>query len=212
MSGPSRARIDHVGFAARELAPVARILRDRYGLGVEAFPDGGGGHVPLADHQYIEIHTAEPGTPLREWIAKITQRGNRWWAWSIEVPDFDRVVDAHGLVPRTFRAEEGTAFSAWSGRHAGTEEIGRTRGFLPYFIDYDQEPQELAAIFAGKLTAARHDRMVGGLASVSVGGSQEVLDQWVGGRLTGARTDPAQIGVTGVRVGLDGAEVDLVLE
>lgn len=192
-------RIDHVNLASIDFEATARRLRERLGLGVEPFPGRTGGHVPLAGRQYIEIHT--PASPsFEQFISRVARNGDRWWAWSVAVEQ----LPPH-LARATFDSRDGSAFTPWSGEHAGAVESAPSRGLLPYFIRYDTE--ELDDVFNAKRAVAEHRVEVGAITELVVGPDQERLDDWLGRRLPEVRVDGSVIGVAGVTIEVDGAEV-----
>lgn len=139
-------RLDHVNLAVRDLDVTAARLRDRLGLGVQRFPGDAGAHVPLAGHQYLELHTsAIPG--FGDFIAHHARDGDRWYGWSVR-PD--------GPVDGTpFGVDEGTAFTPWRGTLARIDEMGASRGLVPYLTAYDPDV-DLDRIFADKHADAAH--------------------------------------------------------
>jgi len=192
-------RLDHVNLASLDFEATASRLRARLGLGVEPFPGRTGGHVPLSDRQYIEIHTpASPG--LGTFIASVAKRGDRWWTWSVEVDELPE-----GLSRSWFDSRDGSAFTPWSGAYAGAQESAPSRGLLPYFIRYDTDG--LDELFAAKRAAAAHDVEVGAIAAIVVGPDAARLERWLGGRrLPEIRVDPSVTGLVSVSVEIDGRE------
>ena len=170
-------RIDHVNLAVQDLETTIVRLRERLGLGVQRMPAGAGAHVPLADHQYLELHTAAiPG--FGDFIRHHAREGDRWYGWSV------RPSAPGPFEGRRFGVDEGTAFTAWSGTLARLDEMTESRGLVPYVTAYD-DGIDLDAIFAAKHADARHDVAVGTITAVVL--------------------EPGR-GVTEVRVDVDGSE------
>lgn len=191
-------RLDHVNIASRDFEATAARLRDRLGLGVEPFPDRSGGHVPLADRQYIEIHT-QASPSFGAFIARVARHGDRWWTWSVEVDDLPPQ-----LARSPFDSRDGSAFTQWCGEHAGTQENAASRGLLPYFIRYDTDG--LDALFETKRSKAAHDAVVGRITRIVVGPDAEQLHAWLGCVLPEVQVEPSVIGLSSVSVEIDGRE------
>lgn len=194
-----QVRIDHVNMASLDFEATAKRLRDRLGLGVEPFPGRTGGHVPLAERQYIEIHT--PASPtFGDFIARVARNGDRWWTWSVEVAELPT-----GLSSARFDSRDGSAFTQWWGEHAGASESATARGFLPYFIRY--ETDGLNELFEKKRIAARHDVSVGTISRVVVGPDPERLERWLGATFAEVHVDSDSTGIASVAIEVDGRQV-----
>lgn len=153
-------RISHVSCGVSDVHDAEQRLRE-LGLGLWRFPREVGAHLPLADHQYVELYG--PSHPL--W-----RRG--WIAWSIAVDVFEDDVERLGLTDvRPFGDDPERTFTPWRGRLAGTTSSRASGGVVPYLIAYD-ETVDLEAIFSAKHDRARHDVRVGPLREINTDGRE----------------------------------------
>ncbi|HUP84479.1 MAG TPA: hypothetical protein VM143_02320 [Acidimicrobiales bacterium] len=184
--------------ASLDYEATAGRLRDRLGLGIESFPGRTGGHIPLADRQYIEVHTPASSS-FGEFIARVARNGDRWWTWSVEV---DELPPQLGRTP--FDSRDGSAFTPWWGEHAGTQENASSRGLLPYFIRYDTDG--LDELFETKRAKAGHDAIVGRITRLVVGPEVEPLRAWLGCTPPEVQIDQEVVGLASVSIEIGGQE------
>jgi len=169
-----------------DLDQAARTFRERYGLvalpgGV--FPDGVANRVvPLDPPRYLELiaivdrEVAEremPGDELREFD---TRKG--WMGWAIAGIDIEEVSERTGVrpVPGSIQNPQGGIMSSW--RHVAPEDD--QGGALPFFVAYDQTPEQRLAIWRERAARAAHPHGPISLKWLEVAVQERELRRWMG--------------------------------
>lgn len=176
-------RLDHVGYAVRDLDDAAVRFREVYGLDSVT----GGRHaglgtanriVPLGGH-YIELigvvdrAEAEANAFGRSVIDRTTG-GDGWLLIVASSEDVEREAARLGLeVQAGARARPDGTEVRW--RMAGIDDPGR-EPWMPFFITWDIPDER----YPGRQRAG-HGVQAQGLAWVEVGGDAERLREWLGG-------------------------------
>lgn len=206
-------RLDHVGYAVRDLDEAATRFREAYGLDSVV----GGRHeglgtanriVPLGDH-YIEligvVDRAEAET--NAFGRSVTERTSERDGWLLIVVSSDDVAaeaERLGLdvQPGTRVRPDGSGIR-W--RMAGIDDP-RRQPWMPFFITWDIDDE----LYPGRQPAG-HTVEPRGLSRVEVAGDAERLRDWVGGLDVGIRVvDEDPVGIR--RVAISTADGELVIE
>ncbi|MGZ8585219.1 MAG: VOC family protein [Actinomycetota bacterium] len=175
-------RIDHVGYAVRDLDEAALVWRRDHGL--DSLP--GGRHagwgtanriVPLGD-QYVElisvVDPAEAATTVfgRSMLARLANGGG-WFLVVVATDDLDAEAARRGLsISDGRRTRPDGAELSW--RSAGFEDP-RREPWMPFFIQWTVGPE----LHPGR-TRAGHGVRVDGVCRVEVGGDGSRLRGWLG--------------------------------
>ena len=176
-------RLDHAGYAVRDLDEAAVRFRDEFGLdSVE-----GGRHVglgtanrivPLGRH-YIELirvvdRDEAQATAFGRSVIERTADGDGWLLTVVSCDDVEREAMRLGLeVQAGARARPDGSEIRW--RMAGIDDR-RRESWMPFFITWDI-PDEL---YPGRQRAA-HGVQPRGLSWVEVAGDADRLRDWLGG-------------------------------
>jgi hypothetical protein len=186
-------RIDHVIYATADLDAAARRVASLLGLSVvdggrheghgthnRIVPLGGGYLELMAIADPEEAATSPIGGSLQ---ARLGDRGEGPWAWSIAVEDLDQVAERLGLPVTTIAREGLTA------RLVGVAEA-LPNPVLPFFIERD----------AGVLDPGGGGD-AGGITWVEVAGDAGALEQHLGGADLPVRVVDGPIGVVALGIG-----------
>ena len=185
--------IDHVIYATADLDAAAARVESELTLGVVAGGrhEGHGTHnriVPLGSG-YLELMAiADPGEAAGSPIggalqARLADRGDGLWAWSIGVEDVDRVAERLGQ-PVTTVAREGL-----TARLVGVAEA-LPDPVLPFFIERDAGVADPGG-----------EGDAGGITWVEVAGDAAALEQRLGGADLPVRVVDGPAGVVALGIG-----------
>ena len=185
--------IDHVIYAASDLDAAAERIESELGLSAVAGGrhEGHGTHnriVPLGGG-YLELMAiADPGeasgSPIGSALrARLDERGDGLFAWSIGVEDVDGIAARLGL-PISAIAREGL-----TARLAGVAEA-LPNPVLPFFIERDRGVGDPGA-----------DGGAGGITWIEVAGDGEALDRRLGDAELPVRLVDGPVGVVAVGIG-----------
>ena len=206
-------RLDHAGYAVRDLDEAA--LRFREGFGLDSIE--GGRHmglgtanriVPLGSH-YIEligvVDAAEAGAnPFGRSVIERTAEGDGWLLVVVSSDDVEREATRLGLdVQAGARAHPDGTEIRW--RMAGIDDP-RRQPWMPFFITWDIPDER----YPGRQRAG-HGVRARGLSWVEVAGQAERLDEWLGGAelpIRATNDQPRRVR----RVAIATSDGDLVIE
>ena len=170
-------RVDHVLYAVTDLdAGAARFEED---LGLDSIP--GGPHpdwgtanriVPLGP-DYLELVGVVDRTKAEASLfgRLVLEAGDGLVGWSVGTDDLDRVARRLGLeIVRGKRRRPDGVRLTW--RAAGIGEAMRSRGALPFFIQWEGP---------GELHPGGDHHAPPGVTWIEVAAPQEQLHEWLGG-------------------------------
>ena len=202
-------RLDHLGYAVRDLDGAAVRFREELGLDSVV----GGRHVgfgtanrivPLGD-QYIEIVGAvdeaeAQGSVFGRSVLERTAQGDGWLVIVVTTDDVEVEAARLGLEVTTgARARPDGSQVRW--RMTGLDAPER-EPWMPFFMTWDI-PEEL---HPGRQRAG-HGVQAQGLAWVEVGGDPERLRAWLGGQDLPIRVTDAPPGIVRAAVATAGGEI-----
>ena len=202
-------RLDHLGYAVRDLDGAAVRFREELGLDSVV----GGRHagfgtanriVPLGD-QYIEIVGAVDeaearGSAFGRSVLERTAQGDGWLVIVVTTDDVEVEAARLGLEVTTgARSRPDGSEVRW--RMTGLDAPER-EPWMPFFMTWDI-PDEL---HPGRQRAG-HGVPARGLAWVEVGGDPERLRAWLGGQDLPIRVTDAPPGIVRAAVATTGGEI-----
>lgn len=205
-------RLDHLGYAVRDLDEAAVRFREESGLDSVV----GGRHVgfgtanrivPLGD-QYIEIvgvvdEAEAEGSAFGRSVLDRAADGGGWLVIVVTTDDVDAEAARLGLeVSSGLRQRPDGSEVRW--RMTGLDAPQRER-WMPFFMTWDM-PAEL---HPGRQRAG-HGVRVTGLAWVEVGGDEERMREWLGGGELPIRMADAPPGI--VRAAVATTDGEIVIE
>jgi hypothetical protein len=204
-------RLDHVVLAVRDLEGSAARMWEEHGL---RFVPGGrhprwgtANMIAPLGADYFELlgvvdEDIGPDTVLGRTLLELSADGDRWFSVCLADGDIEHTADRLGLTiqPGSRTRPDGTEVR-WRG--AGIEERGDEL-WLPFFIEWDTT----SGLHPGA-APADHRVPVTGIARAEVGGDEERLAEWLGGREAPIRVLPgAEPGVRAVAIAVaDGGEI-----
>jgi hypothetical protein len=204
--------IDHVLYRVADLERAAARFRDDYGLiaapgGVH--PDGTANWIiQLEPPQYVElIAVSDPAlaitTPRGRWMVDRISRGDGWLAWSVGTDDIERESARLGRPVVFGEIEEHGRSGTWRNVFAA----GADAAWLPFFTQYDGDPEESLRVRRRALLEAAHPVAPAGIVWIETGGDVARVREWLGGDVLPVRAVDGPLGLRAVAIHTPGGEL-----
>jgi len=203
-------RLNNVRVACMDIARFAAELRAATGLGCYDLASQRPGEadrgyrtwgVPFPGFQCLEVFAINDPDRAPRSIVERAQTGPRFAGWGVRTDDIDAI--AHSLdLPVRHTGEYVDGYGdTWAMRF-----LMNTAPGFPYFIEYEQRPEEW------RIDLAQHDVGVLGISWIEVGGDAAAITDWLGGAaLPEVRFAGGEPGITAVGIATSGADVELRL-